>query len=174
MAILDHVTLGIVPCSCGRLSNKIHCPYCGCYTVYGSVKKKITRSDTNTGVITEYAVYRCVKCARFFDDYQWQNECTAPEFKLKRNRKLEMLAQSNQIAIAHAQQMRKQHGLAEKKEETKKEEKEIQKEIKKPIINTINPLAPPAPDYEEMKAKGVSDEQIEHVKRLRKEAGWDN
>lgn len=80
MPILDPTRLGIVPCTCGRLSNKIHCPACGSYVIRG-INKKNTRTDPTTLVQTEYQVYRCRVCFDIFDDYEWRNECKAPVFE---------------------------------------------------------------------------------------------
>lgn len=85
MPILDPVKLGIVPCMCGRLSNKLHCPKCGSYVIRG-VNKMNTRTDPTTLEQTEYQVYRCRVCFRIFDDFEWQNECIAPQFETHSSR----------------------------------------------------------------------------------------
>lgn len=64
-------------CVCTRNANKIHCPHCGCATVYGLASRidKVTRSDNS---IASLRVYRCRKCACTFNDDDWQLRCTAP------------------------------------------------------------------------------------------------
>lgn len=63
-------------CSCGRDLNKVHCPHCGCATVYGLAKQtdKITRSDMSVQLLR---VYRCRKCAGVFNDDD-RTRCVAP------------------------------------------------------------------------------------------------
>lgn len=64
-------------CICGRAADKLHCPKCGCATVYGLASKRdyITRQD---GIVAELRVYRCRKCTAVFNDNDWQLGCTAP------------------------------------------------------------------------------------------------
>lgn len=72
-------------CDCGRPGNKIHCPHCGSQVLYGVAVNSI-RTNPETLKQEEYKQYRCRRCRRLFDDWQWINDCTAPEYNFKRKR----------------------------------------------------------------------------------------
>jgi hypothetical protein len=61
-------------CVCTRDANKTHCPYCGSYVVYASRKSKRIDED---GVEQELQAFRCRRCGKIFDEWQWQNDCQA-------------------------------------------------------------------------------------------------
>jgi hypothetical protein len=63
-------------CLCGRLRTRVHCPFCGSYTVLGYAKRdKVNRGD---GRIEEIRSFRCRRCSEIFNDDKWQFECNAP------------------------------------------------------------------------------------------------
>lgn len=94
MPILDPLKLDVVPCTCGRLSNKIHCAHCGSYDVRGSVKE-IERVDKATGALTKYHVYRCRHCGLSFDGYDWRFDCRAPYYETRSMRLKHSLENQN-------------------------------------------------------------------------------
>lgn len=79
MSILDPELLGVPACVCGRLSTKIHCPHCGAYTLYALASKKTIKINPTTGIQEDCMSYRCKRCGKYFDDYDWQfDNCHAP------------------------------------------------------------------------------------------------
>lgn len=64
-------------CLCGRQADRLHCPHCGCATVYGLASKTdiVTR---DSGEVIKLRVYRCRKCSAVFNDDEWRFRCTAP------------------------------------------------------------------------------------------------
>jgi len=85
---LDAIALGIVPCDCGRLSTKVHCPYCGTYDIRGRALKT-KRPNPSTLQLEEYQVYRCRICFKLFDELDWTTNCNAPPFKSPTARRFE-------------------------------------------------------------------------------------
>lgn len=87
MPILDAIAMGITPCRCNRLSTKRHCPYCGAYSYDGRAGKLQPHMDSTTGQTMQYQVYRCRRCVKFFDDWEWQEgRCQAPFFETATSR----------------------------------------------------------------------------------------
>lgn len=82
MPVYDPIKLGIRPCQCGRLSDKIHCPHCGSYDTRALAKENV-RTDINSGEQEKHRVHRCRKCFKTFDDYEWQYECHAKYWESK-------------------------------------------------------------------------------------------
>jgi hypothetical protein len=64
-------------CLCGRAAFKIHCPQCGCATVYGLASRADVVTRPNGTTVT-LRVYRCRKCTHLFNDDEWQLHCQAP------------------------------------------------------------------------------------------------
>jgi hypothetical protein len=62
--------------NCGR-ELRPHCPMCGSYRNYALVKSRdvVTRPDGSRALL---CVYRCVRCARRFNDDEWRSQCKAP------------------------------------------------------------------------------------------------
>jgi hypothetical protein len=77
MATPDPYKLNERICTCGRSAERIHCPHCGSATVYGS-KKNVQRLNPISGKEEEFKRYSCRKCGKYFDDFEWQNDCHAP------------------------------------------------------------------------------------------------
>jgi len=69
--------IGKEPCDCGRIKDKLHCPYCGSYDVR-SRKGNATRPHPQSHELTEYPLFKCRHCGRMFDQFQHMFECTAP------------------------------------------------------------------------------------------------
>ena len=64
-------------CRCGK-PMRPHCPECGSLRKYGFAN----RYDTETmpdGRVLRYRVYRCLTCARTYNDNEWQFRCGAPQ-----------------------------------------------------------------------------------------------
>ena len=62
-----------------------------------------THFDRQTGKTFEYTVYKCRRCSSFFDDWQWRNECVAPQYLSKAlKNKQELKAQPMAPAQLHA------------------------------------------------------------------------
>lgn len=94
----DPIKLGIIPCTCGRLSNKIHCPRCGSYSTIGraAISKRLI---PETGETKEFVSFKCRLCNHFFDAYDWQNDCQAPLWESKTTKQLkELEASSKRVA----------------------------------------------------------------------------
>lgn len=148
MPILDPLKADVVPCTCGRLSTKLHCPSCGSYDIRGTVKETI-RVNPITAQPEKYFIYRCKKCSIAFDGYDWRFDCRAPYFETRSMRLKHSLESQNpkeitdeikglkglvnkgkpfddaqmQILIAHAKEQKRkeleQKELAQRAEENK-------------------------------------------------------
>src|SRR5512144_2022808 len=83
----DPTSIGMTPCSCGRLKAKIHCPECGGYVIY-KTQKTVTRIiNVRTGETQEFPIIVCRRCGLRFDDWEWQNNCHATPFVTKSGQK---------------------------------------------------------------------------------------
>lgn len=69
--------IGKEPCDCGRIKDKLHCPYCGSYDVR-SRKGNATRPHPQSHELTQYPLFKCRHCGRMFDQFQFTYECSAP------------------------------------------------------------------------------------------------
>lgn len=67
-------------CVCGRLTIKIHCPECGCQTIYGTAQKALV-SDPTTGVQRTLRVFKCRRCSLYFNEDDWKLRCHAPDYR---------------------------------------------------------------------------------------------
>lgn len=101
MPILDPLKLDIIPCNCGRLSNKVHCIHCGSYDVRGSARQ-VDRVDKITGITTKYHIFRCRHCGQCFDGFDWQFDCRAPAFASKSMRFKQSLEAGDSTGITKA------------------------------------------------------------------------
>ena len=63
---------------CGR-ENRPHCPDCGSYRCYALARRTDTVSRAD-GQLAHLRVYRCLHCARIYNEDDWQLRCqAAPE-----------------------------------------------------------------------------------------------
>lgn len=87
-------------CKCGR--ETLHCPFCGCGTVYG--RSTLTRVVDGVEVFS----YRCRKCSKLFDDLS-RELCSSPllasrynkPIETKIDKEIEKMSMSERLAFAH-------------------------------------------------------------------------
>jgi hypothetical protein len=77
----DGVNDGVeILCRCGRSPQKQHCPRCGSLSFYAMMrcdKISLTNSD-NVVEQLDFQVYRCRRCGRTYNEWEWKNKCEAP------------------------------------------------------------------------------------------------
>lgn len=101
MAITDPVQLGELPCTCGRIARKPHCPSCGSYDVYGRASKRdVIKIDPTDGSPRRVSTFQCKRCRIFFDRDQMEMECHAPQYTTREIQKREQAALEKPIVAA--------------------------------------------------------------------------
>lgn len=91
MPSLDPVLTGDVPCRCGRIAHKMHCPSCGSYNHYAVMSKETSHVE-QSGIINTYQVFRCRGCASYYDEWMMRNDCNAPTYATQRKRRVDQHA----------------------------------------------------------------------------------
>ena len=103
MPIYDPQLLGVAACVCGRCADRKHCPRCGSYSTFGTAKVT-QRVNPASGDTETFQVYKCRGCNLFYDDWQWRNECQAPQFSTARRRRLESAMHQVKSNVSDAEQ----------------------------------------------------------------------
>jgi len=65
-------------CQCGQMTQRVHCPHCGVYSVYARSHKKNTTKTRADGTEVDLQTYQCRRCGWVFDDDDWRLNCHAP------------------------------------------------------------------------------------------------